>query len=731
MKQLPSLNDFNISRKGLLVAFVPMLLGIMSSVTLVYLIQQAELDVRREQQQREILEQGMSISRTMLESYFMMGTYLMTREPILKQRYKETTSACLADMNSLKNKSKRFGKISKHVAKFYTLFQEFVSLLDKATEIGVRQDSEDFLLLLQMRSRLLELYSDMSKCIHDTRQAMGVSDRRESANSRKRIISLLCASVVANIAVSLVTAVLLSRQVSGRIGVLVADTKRFSKGVPLAHEIRGRDEIADLHRAFRNMYALLDESHKRERALLDEAVDVICSIDENLNFISASPSCETVSGFTPAELRSLRITDLIPPEEHSIVEANFRRLLHRSVEDMFESKIVCKDGHLVQLLWTVHWSATDQLLFCVAHDITDRKHAEELLRQSEARARMIMERMPAALILVNSAGAIVQVNSTTRFILGYDEGQLIGTQLTSLIAAMRQLEDSSALSLLLQNNEGRIAEADIQKADGTCCRMEFSFDKMVEEGNQFFLAILIDVSERAALEKLRGELIAMIAHDMRTPLTSISAILSALLSGAWGALDHSGQVEVLKAEVESQRLRKLFEDLMALEKYDRRLLDLQLEEVQLVRIIQSSLELIPDQLMKHQNKIIVDLKQDVLCIGDIDRLRQVVFTLVSNSIRSSAPSSNIRISATLADGMVKISIAGTRGNTETPVELGDFQSMYLMDAAEPSSSKIELSICRAIIESHGGSIGVTNTGHHVAFWFTLPFSKTAVHHESV
>ncbi len=129
----------------------------------------------------------------------------------------------------------------------------------------------------------------------------------------------------------------------------------------------------------------LNEATKRELAVIRNALDVICTIDAQGNFASINPACFRMWGYQPAELIGRSYVDLVVPEDVAkTIESTASNMSGEELTD-FENRYRHKDGTIVNLMWTSHWSESEQLMFAVAHNITERKNVEVELKDFAAR----------------------------------------------------------------------------------------------------------------------------------------------------------------------------------------------------------------------------------------------------------------------------------------------------------------------------------------------------------
>lgn len=130
----------------------------------------------------------------------------------------------------------------------------------------------------------------------------------------------------------------------------------------------------------------LEAAHHANQLIMDNSQDVICSIDEWGRFISISAACEQLWGYTPAELVGRPYVEFVCPEDRALTSQVAEVLKMDGKISDFVNRYIRKDGTLVDVLWSASWSEADKIMFCVAHDVTDRARIEKALREAKEEA---------------------------------------------------------------------------------------------------------------------------------------------------------------------------------------------------------------------------------------------------------------------------------------------------------------------------------------------------------
>jgi PAS domain S-box-containing protein len=130
----------------------------------------------------------------------------------------------------------------------------------------------------------------------------------------------------------------------------------------------------------------VEAAHHANQLIMDNSQDVICTMDEWGRFVSVSAACEHVWGYAPAELIGRPYIDFVCPDDRVMTNqvADVLRLDGKITD--FVNRCTRKDGTLVDVLWSASWSEADKIMFCVAHDVTDRARIEKALREAKEEA---------------------------------------------------------------------------------------------------------------------------------------------------------------------------------------------------------------------------------------------------------------------------------------------------------------------------------------------------------
>jgi signal transduction histidine kinase len=225
--------------------------------------------------------------------------------------------------------------------------------------------------------------------------------------------------------------------------------------------------------------------------------------------------------------------------------------------------------------------------------------------------------------------------------------------------------------------------------------------------------------------KLRDEFISMVSHELRTPLTSIRGALGLINAEVLGKLPEKAKTMVQIAYQNSERLVRIINDILDMEKFDSGGLEMRIEAVTVTDFLQEALAVNQAYGATCQVRFVLDTAPAGLQMSaDRDRLMQVMANLLSNAAKFSAPGSTVHVRASEVDTGVRIEVEDYGTGIPEAFRERVFEKFA---QAESSTSRrsdgtgLGLSITRKLVEAMEGSIGFTTIPHQgTTFYFELP-----------
>ena len=515
----------------------------------------------------------------------------------------------------------------------------------------------------------------------------------------------------------------------------------------ITDERRAQEALAKAQTELRARQQMLDLAQKAARAV---AFDWFIGARESEN--RWSPELEALYGLEPGTFDQTYEgwKTLVHPDDWPSARLALKRA-QESGDVAAEYRVIHKDG-------TVHWLQAKGRMFRDAEgrpdrmvgfmiDVTDRRHAEEELRATEARFRTFVDHATDAFFLLDEQSAIVDVNRKACEGLGWNREQLIGMHPRDFDVG---LEEESMGRLAQRARVGEIVTFETQhrRKDGSVFPVEIRTGTFTQAGKFFYLSLARDITERKhAEERLReqenalqaartelarvsrlttlGELSAAISHEVSQPLGAM--IASAGAGARWLAAEPPDIAEARAVldniAADGKRAREIIARIRALTRRQaprKELLDVN-------RKILDVLQLTDHELSSHDVVLRTELDERLPHVaGDRVQLQQVLLNLILNAVEAMRCVDDrpreLTIVSRRAEAnavLVEVRDSGTGLDPKGAERL--FEAFYTTKA---EGVGIGLSISRSIVEAHGGRLWASpNEPHGAVFRFSLPIAE--------
>lgn len=333
-------------------------------------------------------------------------------------------------------------------------------------------------------------------------------------------------------------------------------------------------------------------------------------------------------------------------------------------------------------------SAVGELITHIHALVAEERQIEEVAPQAQARVRQ--------LIVTCIVGGIV-----------------LNILLAVMLALLISQSTVNRLRVLMDNTRRIVGRQELNPVVGgndEIAHLDATFHDMARE---------LDLAE-----KQKQEVISMVSHDLRSPLMSLDFSLTLIGSGKYGDLNERGLKELTSAETSAKRLIRLINDLLDIEKIESGNLTVLKMPLSFRRLAEHSIDAVQALAAGKSIEVVIESNDDIDFPGDADRLEQVVINLLGNAIKFSPEKSKVVVSGEEKESFVEIRV--TDSGPGIPAEYKKkvferFQQVSRGDGKEKEGTGLGLAISRAIVEAHGGSIGVDSEGGKgSSFWIRLP-----------
>ncbi len=373
------------------------------------------------------------------------------------------------------------------------------------------------------------------------------------------------------------------------------------------------------------------------------------------------------------------------------------------------------------------------ILLCIAGIVilrTLRARGAALARLDDVsrRRKAILDAAMDGILILNPSGSIEGVNRAGARIFGYEDGDLLRRDVGMLFANQPPSGQAAAYLRsmnLREGDPGHIQEIPGRRKDGTTFPCDVAITSVELKDGTHYVAVVRDISERKRVERIKSEFVASVSHELRTPLTSIAGSLGLLAGGAGGELSDRAQRLITIAHSNAERLVRLINDILDLEKIDSGRMAFKNQRIELSHFLKQAIE--ANRGFADRYQISLEMKVDgrqAYVWADPDRLMQIITNLISNAVKFSPEGAVVEIVLQASGTAHRISICDHGPGIDE-----DFRDRVFSRFAQADSSDsrakggtgLGLSIVREMVTRLGGSVSFdTETGVGTRFHIDLP-----------
>jgi PAS domain S-box-containing protein len=495
--------------------------------------------------------------------------------------------------------------------------------------------------------------------------------------------------------------------------------------VTLLRDITDREQLLDI--AHRKTDLALQDQEKFFRVLSENALDVVLVHDAEGTVHYLSPSTQWVLGYDPAAYVGKNVFEFIHPEDLGTAMEVLKRLVAGEIAQVSFSLRARHQNGSWRDMETISRNLVDDpivrgIVVCL-RDVTDRKHVENALRESESRLRGVFNSGRQILVLVDREARLLAFNPNAQEITRRFTGRTL--ELGMCIQDFLKGESTSLLSKSFQQalqGESVSIEAPYPLPDGTQHWFNLAYNPVRDDAGAITGVCVnvysIDERKRAEerllhVERLAtiGQVTGAIAHEMRNPLSVISA-----LSQEKGAENP----DAARLQAQAAKLTRLMDDILAFS----RKTDLKRGPVSPAALLQSALESARTQAGSVAARVAVRWNM-ILPVeelnGDRERLEQVFHNILLNAFQAVSEGGTVTLSCH-REGYAAVLTVEDDGPGLPQKDLEHlFEPFY---TTKKLGTGLGLALSRKIVEDHGGTIeAFRREPCGMVFKISLPFSS--------
>jgi PAS domain S-box-containing protein len=470
------------------------------------------------------------------------------------------------------------------------------------------------------------------------------------------------------------------------------------------------------------MEGALRESEERFRRLSAATVEGIV-IHDSGQILDANESAARMFGYDAEEMIGLGAIELVAREAREAMLSN----MHSGHDRRYEGTGLRKDGSTfpVEIQGSAVSYSDRTVRVTALRDISERKRTEAALQQSEQRYKQLVENASDIIYRVNLRGELTYVNPVAVRMMGYSEDELLGMQYTRLLRPdQREEAQEFYATQVVEQLATTYWEFAAITREGRELWLGQHVQLVMEGGRVAGLqAMARDITGQREVERIKDEFISVVSHELRTPLTSIRGSLGLLASGRMGELPERGQRLLDIAAQNTDRLVRLINDILDLERLQSGRVALEKQDCDAADLMAQAVEVVR-AAAEGAGVTLSCQPRSALLHADPDRIVQVLVNLLGNAIKFSPAGAIVRIEGERRNGEFRFQVRDRgRGIPVDKLEsiFGRFQQVDSSDSRQKGGTGLGLAICRSIVEQHDGRIWAESMpADGSTFVFTLP-----------
>jgi PAS domain S-box-containing protein len=593
-----------LAQQNLLIIGIPLTFQVVFVTILLFALGGLEKQYERQSHLRTIMGSLNGLLNQLLSVAASEGMFQATQNKPFKRLFQEGFAESRRQSEQLKRVLAADPDSDKELTEVKKLLDQMNITFDQGAKAMDSGDFTDMLGAVKKIKDMIELTQKTSALSVQKMEAEDEAAKKAQQTNKTMITAIIVLGELLNFAIVLAVLNHINKANQRRFELLSDNIHALGMERPLRPRLEGEDEIARLDMVLHQVDVSLQQARHREQAMIENALDVICSLDTQLRFQQANNAVNKQFLIDKDALIGKSLSSLVLAEDREKTLRELQTVIKNKDQASFENRIRLSDGSVRDMLWNVVYAEGEENLFCVVHDISGRKE----------------------------------------------------------------------------------------------------------------------------VERLKQEVIAVVSHDLRAPLTSLGLTLNILGQGGMGPISEKAQNRVTKAEASVEQLISIINDLIDIEKYESGSISLD------YKIFEAS-ELTDDAMLTLEGSaqargIRFERSQKLVkVVCDGPRIVRVLTNLIGNAIKFSPDNTLIRVGCEMVKGGVLFSVQD-QGRGIPADKVGTvfqrWKQVERDDENKKGGSGLGLSICKALIDAHGGQIeAISEVGKGSTFRFFLPAEPKA------
>lgn len=364
----------------------------------------------------------------------------------------------------------------------------------------------------------------------------------------------------------------------------------------------------------------------------------------------------------------------------------------------------------------------------IARDVSELERSRDSLREQKVLLRRVIDTDENLIFVTDEAGRFLLCNTALAAVLGL-QPEDVEQRRTADLPIARLLEPvlQGERDLHQGSGEPRSSEVALTDIDGReRCMQVIKRPLPISGRGSQVVTVAVDVSQRRRMERMKTEFISTVSHELRTPLTAIRGALGMLVAGTAGPVHEAAQPLLGIAHKNSERLVRLINDILDIEKLEAGRLHFDLRRCAVHPLLEQALSDLAPYGREYEVSLILEQPDadPYEATLDPDRFAQVMANLLSNAIKHSPPGARVTVAMRPVGDLLEIAVQDQGSGIPEefrPRIFERFAQADASDARQRGGTGLGLAITRALVEQMHGQIGFdSEPGRGTRFWFRLP-----------
>lgn len=480
------------------------------------------------------------------------------------------------------------------------------------------------------------------------------------------------------------------------------------------------------------------------RKFFDLAVDLFVVIDRGGHVVKYNRAWENLLGYTSEEMVGEVFIQFVHPDDHERTMAAFEYLFEKGELTDFTNRYVTRSGDIMFIEWRAF--VEEELVFCVARDVTKRVETETELRENKEKNNFIAENMSDVIWVMDPfTMKFSYMSPSVERLRGFTVEEVMNQSFEEIATPESGELIMKVLGEGLQNylKTGETDEAITRveqpvKGGGTVWTEVASRLLKDSAGNLQILGVTRNITQNRKMENelkqknyelqiannTRNKLLSVISHDLRSPFHPILNMTDILMSDI-DLLSHE-EIKKFAGDIHrsAEKVMNLLENLLKWTRVQSGALKFNPVKVDLHLLMKESLNSLKLGFQAKDISLIIDSSQGMIIKGDVTMLRSLFQNLLSNALKFSFPGGKVEISITGDGDIVKLFVTdhGLGMSEEQKARLFlENEIISTPGTANEKGSGLGLSLCFEFVAKHRGTIDVeSQPGVGTRFIVTLP-----------